>query len=210
MLINKVWQALIASSIVFGALTMPMHADARGWQQWVQQGASIVRRGAQYRNEAAGYPSEGSYHQSTPQPPQAPPAPSESPGSNYYNIDPSTMRHPLKHADPEPAQEQPAYTPPSRSYSSRSAYHTGSDDSSGTPQQTNMPAYNSSSKVHLHAHAAKHVERLERAVVVVPHKESTKPVVEKPEVLTPITAFDTSWITPTLDRIEAKLRKGLN
>lgn len=206
-MINKVWQALIASSIVFGAFTMPIHANARGWQQWVQQGASIVRRGAQYRNEAAGQ-SEGSYHQATPQPPQPLPAPSQSPGSNYYNIDPATMRHPLKHADPEPAQEQPAYTPPqSRSYSSRSAYHTGSDDSSSAPQQTNMPA---SSRIHLHAHTTKHVERIERAVVVVPHKESTKPVVEKPEVLTPITAFDTSWITPTLDRIEAKLRKGLN
>jgi hypothetical protein len=73
-----------------------------------------------------------------------------------------------------------------------------------------MPGYVPASKVHLHAHTSKHVERIERTALVVPHKDSTKSVVEKPEVLTPVTAFDTSWITPTLDRIELKLRKGLN
>ncbi|HEY9732317.1 MAG TPA: hypothetical protein V6C89_10420 [Drouetiella sp.] len=193
-------------SILVGSLWNPIHAEARGWQQWVQEGASIVRRGAQIRNQAAGYVN-GNYHQAPQESPYQPSAGSGSPGSNYYNIDPATMRNPLKHAEPPPPQEQPAYTAPPTyqpSYT-RSAYRTGSDAGSEHPPGQRMSGYAAKRSVHAHT-VVKHVEKPEKAMVVVHSSTAPKPeIIDKPDVLKPATALDTSWILPTVDRVAAKL-----
>lgn len=200
-------RALVTISILVGTLWNPIQVEARGWQQWVQEGASIVRRGAQIRNQAAGY-ANGGYHQAPQESPYQPSAGSGSPGSNYYNIDPATMRNPLKHAEPPPPQEQPAYTPPptyEHSYTPRSAYRTGSDAGMETPQNR-VPGYLSKKSVHAHA-VVKHVDKPEKAAVVVHASTPPKPeIIDKPDVLKPATTLDTSWILPTVDRVEAKLR----
>ncbi|MBS1957116.1 MAG: hypothetical protein JST89_23200 [Cyanobacteria bacterium SZAS-4] len=216
---SKTVRALIAASLLLGSLWNPMRADASRWQQYLQKGASIVRQGIQIRNSASGGYEGGSggggyYHQSPPQ--QAPDSSGapNSPGSNYYNIDPGTMRNPLRRAQPEPPPEQPpAYTPPpsyQRPYSSRSAYHTGSDNGSEPqqPQQVNirMPNY-APVKRQMRAHAVvKHVDKPERAAVEV--QPPSKPLVFEKDVVKPATAFDTSWIMPAVDRMEMKIRKG--
>lgn len=204
-------RALISTGIVAGAVLIPSQVDARGWQQWVQQGASLVRRGVQIRNEANG--NSGGYHQAPQEAPSyQPQSSSGSPGSNYYNIDPSTMRNPLRHSEPPAPQEQPAYTPPptyQRPYSSRSAYHTGSDAGSEQQQNNRIPTYVTKRVVHPHV-SAKRIERPEKASVVVVHSPPTPDVkpqfIEKPDVLRPATTLDTSWILPTVDRVQAKLR----
>lgn len=207
-------RVLVSVSILIGGLSRPIDADARGWQQWVQQGANIVRRGVQIRNEAAGSSgsgySGGGYHQAPPDAPTYQPAASGSPGSNYYNIDPSTMRVPTRHAEQTPPPEQPAYTPPTyqHSYTPRSAYHTGSDASSEQQQQNvHMPAYTQKKPLRARA-VVKHVEKPEKSAVVVVHSppEPKPQIMEKPDVLKPATTLDTSWILPTVDRVEAKLR----
>ncbi len=215
MSISKNHRALIAASLLLGSLWNPIRADASRWQQYLQKGASIVRQGIQIRNSATGGGYEGgggNYHQSPPpqQAPESSGAPN-SPGSNYYNIDPGTMRNPLRRAQPEPPPEQPAYTPPpsyQRPYSSRSAYHTGSDTSS-EPQQVNIRTQNYvPAKRQLHARAVvKRAEKPERAAVAV-HPPSQTVVFEKPEVVKPATTFDTSWIMPAVDRMEMKIRRG--
>lgn len=197
----------------------PVESDARGWQQWVQQGANLVRRGVQIHNEATGSSGSGysggysgGYRQAPPESPSYQPAPSGSPGSNYYNIDPSTMRVPNRRAEPAPPPE-PSYTPPptyQRSYTPRSAYHTGSDAGSEQQQQNvRTPSYAPRKPLHARA-VVKRVEKPEKSAVVVVHSPPTpepKPqVMEKPDVLKPATTLDTSWILPTVDRVEAKLR----
>ena len=70
MLINKSCQALIATSIILGAFVMPLNATAKGWQQILQQGASVIRRGVEYHRGESGYSSEGAYSRQAPsQPP---------------------------------------------------------------------------------------------------------------------------------------------
>lgn len=218
MSISKSSRTLIAASLLLGSLCNPMKADASRWQQYLQKGASIVRQGIQIRNSASGGGYDqggggGNYHQAPPQ--QAPDysggAPN-SPGSNYYNIDPSTMRNPLRRAQPEPPPEQPSsYTPPpsyQRPYTSRSAYRTGSDAGS-EPQQVNVRTPNyAPAKRTVRAHAVvKRVEKPERAAVAV-QPPSKAESFEKPEVVKPATAFDTSWIMPAVDRMEMKIRRG--
>jgi hypothetical protein len=204
---NHNYRALIASSILLGALLTPIDATARGLEQWLQKGGSIIRSAAQIRNQAVG--NQGYSHQSAPEPSAA----STSPGSNYYNIDPSTMRVPGRHQQESPS-EQPAYTPPpssTNSYSPRSAYHTGSDQSDNAQTSNRMSSYTPASKMRLHAHAIKRIdkpERAERASVIVVHKDSKPAVLEKPEVLKQGTTSDTTWIIPTVDRLENNLRKG--
>jgi hypothetical protein len=211
---NKSSRALIASGLLLGSLWNPMRVDARRWQEYLHTGTNIIRQGIQIRNSASGggYDSGGGngggYHQSAPQ--QAPEAPSapNSPGSNYYNIDPSTMRNPNRRA-PEPPQEQPAYTPPpsyQRPYTSRSAYHTGSDAGEENQQGNNrIPNYG---KRPVHGHTVvRRVERAEKAAVAVDHP-ATKPLFFEKPVIKPATTFDTSWIMPAFDRMEAKLHKG--
>lgn len=218
MFISRSSRALIAASLLIGSLWNPIRADASRWQQYLQKGANIVRQGIQLRNSASGggYDSGGGggYHQAPPQ--QAPDSSGapNSPGSNYYNIDANTMRNPLRRAQPEPPPEQPSYTPPPSyqrpSYSSRSAYHTGSDAGS-EPQQVNvrMPIYVPARRpVHSHA-VVKRVDRPEKAAVAVqPPTKATPIFFEKPDVIKPATTFDTSWIMPAVDRMEMKVRKG--
>ncbi|CAN5242202.1 hypothetical protein BH10CYA1_BH10CYA1_09060 [soil metagenome] len=210
---NRSSRALIASGLLLGSLSNPMQVDARRWQEYLHTGTNIVRQGIQIRNSASGGGYEsggggggGSYQQPPAQ--QAPEAHSapNSPGSNYYNIDPSTMRNPNRRA-PEPPPEQPAYTAPSqRPYTSRSAYHTGLDTGAESQQGNNrIPSYG---KRPMHAHGiVKRVDRPEKAAVVVDRPTSKSLFFEKPEIK-PATTFDTSWIMPAFDRIEAKLHKG--
>ncbi len=207
---NRSSRALVAASLLLGSLWNPLRVDARRWTEYLHTGTNIIKQGIQMRNAASGgsYEGGGGYHQSTPQ--QAPEAPSapNSPGSNYYNIDPSTMRNPLRRAQPEPPQEQPASPSYQRPYTSRSAYHTGSDTGSEREsQQVNIrtPNYGTTQKP-MHAHAiVKRVERPEKAAVAVDHPTSKPLFFEKPEIK-PATTFDTSWIMPTFDRMETKLR----
>lgn len=206
-------RTLIAASLLLSSLWNPMRADASRWQQYLQKGASIVRQGIQIRNSSSGgYEGGGgggNYHQSPPQ--QDSSGAPNSPGSNYYNIDPSTMRNPLRRAQPEPPPDQPAYTPPpsyQRTQSSRSAYHTGSDAGSES-QQANVRTTNyAPPRRQAHARAVvKRTERPERAAVAV--QPPTKVIVlEKPDVVKPATTFDTSWIMPAFDRLEMKIRRG--
>jgi hypothetical protein len=204
---NHNYRALIASSILLSALLTPTGASARGFEQWLQKGGNIIRSAAQMRNQAVG--NQGYSHQPASSPEAQPSAASTSAGSNYYNIDPSTMRVPGRHQQESPS-EQPAYTPPpssNNSYSPRSAYHTGSDQSDNA-QTNRTSAYTSASKMRLHAHAIKRIDKPERASVIVVHKDSKPAVLEKPEVLKQSTTSDTTWIIQTVDRLENSLRKG--
>lgn len=193
---------LALTSVILSGVTNAQEAEAKRWTQWASQAVSGIRQIQQFHNSHSGGGESPSQPQSSYEPP------SGSPGSNYYNISPETMRNPLHHQE----APQPAYTPPpeptySPSYSSRSAYHTGT----GAPDNPSarMPNYmQAHAKIHAHVAPTKRIEHApEKASVVAVKKESPATEnVSKPETITPATGFDTSWVTHSVDRIESRLR----